>query len=48
MSKVLFTPSHLCDGLNPVICLTDSNGTLVSTYAYDPYGNLTGLVVSFS
>jgi len=21
--------------------LTDSNGTLVSTYAYDPYGNLT-------
>jgi hypothetical protein len=24
------------------------NGTLLSTYQYDPYGNLTGLVVSFS
>jgi RHS repeat-associated protein len=27
--------------LNPVVGLTESNGTLVSTYQYDSYGNLT-------
>jgi len=31
----------LFDGLGSIVGLTDSNGTLVSTYAYDPYGNLT-------
>ncbi len=39
------TPSgayyYLFDGLGSIVGLTDSNGTLVSTYAYDPYGNLT-------
>jgi RHS repeat-associated protein len=31
----------LFDGLGSIVGLTDSNGTLVSTYQYDPYGNLT-------
>ncbi len=39
------TPSgayyYLFDGLGSIVGLTDSNGTLVSTYQYDPYGNLT-------
>jgi RHS repeat-associated protein len=32
---------YLFDELSSVVGLTDSNGTLVSTYQYDPYGNLT-------
>ena len=32
---------YLFDGLGSIVGLTDSNGTLVSTYQYDPYGNLT-------
>ncbi len=39
------TPSgtyyYLFDGLGSIVGLTDSNGTLVATYQYDPYGNLT-------
>ena len=39
------TPSgayyYLFDGQGSIVGLTDSNGTLVSTYQYDPYGNLT-------
>jgi len=39
------TPSgtyyYLFDGLGSIVGLTDSNGTLVATYAYDPFGNLT-------
>src|SRR5713101_2211749 len=32
---------YLFDGLGSIVGLTDSNGTLVSTYQYDPFGNLT-------
>ena len=32
---------YLFDGLGSVIGLTDDNGQLVNTYAYDPYGVLT-------
>lgn len=32
---------YLFDELSSVVGLTDSNGTLVSTYQYDSYGNLT-------
>jgi RHS repeat-associated protein len=31
---------YLFDQLSSVVRWTDSNGTLVSTYQYDPYGNL--------
>jgi len=34
---------YLFDELISIVGLTDSNGTLVSTYQYDPYGNLTSL-----
>ncbi|MGB4580308.1 MAG: hypothetical protein WBI91_00345, partial [Coriobacteriia bacterium] len=30
--------AYLCDGAGSVIALTDSNGAVVATYAYDPWG----------
>ena len=39
-SLPLLLASHF-DNLDSAFGLTDSNGTLVSTYQYDPYGNLT-------
>ncbi len=30
---------YLFDGLGSVVALTDSNGSVVNTYSYDPYGN---------
>ncbi len=32
---------YLFDGLGSVVALTDSSGTVVNTYSYDPYGNVT-------
>ncbi len=32
---------YLFDGLGSVVALTDGSGTVVNTYRYDPYGNVT-------
>lgn len=31
---------YIFDGLGSVVGLTDSSGTLINTYSYDPYGNI--------
>ncbi len=35
------TYCYLHDGLGSVVALTDSSGSVVNSYAYDPYGNTT-------
>jgi len=32
---------YLFDGLGSVVALTDGSDTVVNTYSYDPYGNVT-------
>ncbi|MGB4442054.1 MAG: hypothetical protein WBJ62_07515, partial [Coriobacteriia bacterium] len=34
--------AYLCDRAGSVVALTDSNGAVVATYAYDPWGAPTG------